>query len=562
MKRCPTCESRYQDGVAHCPFDGAALRVLDDPLLGRVIGGRYMIEQKLGAGGMATVYRGRHQALDREVALKVLHPKLASDADHRQRFLREARSANRVHHENVVDIMDTGETEDGLVYLVMEYLRGSTLSEQLNKGPLPLTRACHIGHQVVRALARAHALGVVHRDVKPDNVFILNRGGDTDFVKLLDFGIARSLGEMALTKSNHIYGTPAYMAPEQIEGGEIGPAADLYAFGCLLYEILSGEVPFSGQMLELFTHHLYSPPPRLLARRPDLPPALDALVHELLEKSPARRPASAYRVADTIAALLGSIPPRVPTISTTAAPTSGAPTPAPPSAPPSASLHEEDRLWEMRVHELQRRATVAYAGRAMPSWLVDLFGRMHGLIAQVRTLRDGLATLSRTSVGHGKRSHETSLRIGNALDALEAHDLELIERLAQHEQRREDKRRALGVEAKALLSAADRLDAPPGQGGPVQVHGLLGLVQRWASAQRELQELESQRDRLQSEHDDLRFQVAALKGRLGADHAAAIAESEQQSTQQSPLDSELRAKIYGLRLDADRVDEHLAELAP
>src|SRR5690606_5533071 len=170
-----------------------------DPLLGRTIGGRYVITETIGRGGMGQVYRARHEIVGRDVAIKFLSPDLAVEATNRRRFLREAKAANRIDHGHIIDITDYGETEGGLVYLVMEYLDGESLAEVIDRGPLGTPRAVTIAMQMASALARAHELDVIHRDIKPDNVFLLRKAGGGDFVKLLDFGLAKMKGEIRLT---------------------------------------------------------------------------------------------------------------------------------------------------------------------------------------------------------------------------------------------------------------------------------------------------------------------------------------------------------------------------
>ena len=160
-----------------CPLDGGPLEDLPDPLLARTIGGRYVIIERIGAGGMGTVYRARHDVVGRDVAIKFLAPDLCADPTNRTRFLREARAANRIDHEHIIDITDFGETDDGLVYLVMEFLVGVPLSDPIQDGPLPVPRAVDIAMQIASALSRAHELDVIHRDIKPDNVYLLARAG-------------------------------------------------------------------------------------------------------------------------------------------------------------------------------------------------------------------------------------------------------------------------------------------------------------------------------------------------------------------------------------------------
>ena len=253
-------------------MDGTSLEEVPDPLIGRTIGGRYLVCELIGTGGMGTVYRGRHQLVGRDVALKFLAPRYARDAAARERFLREARAANRIDHEHIIDITDFGETSDNLVFLVMEYLEGETLSKVIERGPLAPDRALTIAHQLATALARAHELEVIHRDIKPDNIFVLQRRG-ADFVKLLDFGLAKVMGEHRLTATGKVFGTPEYLAPEQARGETLTGQADQYALGCVLYEMLTGSVAVRGDPARRWCSSTCRPRPHLRRRdaRSDLP---------------------------------------------------------------------------------------------------------------------------------------------------------------------------------------------------------------------------------------------------------------------------------------------------
>ena len=259
MKVCTICRARYEGSPARCPLDGGALKDLPDPLIGRTIAGRYLIEALIGRGGMGRVYRARHELVGRDVAIKFLSPSYAHDPAHKTRFLREARAANRINHEHIIDITDFGETEDGLVFLAMEYLDGVPLNAEIGKGPLSPERALGITLQIARALGRAHELGVVHRDIKPDNIYLL-RGYPGDFVKILDFGLAQVKGELRVTSTGAVFGTPTYIAPEQARGAPVGPASDLYSLGCVLFEMLVGEPPFSGRTPDLILGHMRKTP--------------------------------------------------------------------------------------------------------------------------------------------------------------------------------------------------------------------------------------------------------------------------------------------------------------
>jgi serine/threonine-protein kinase len=306
VKKCETCGAGYEGALDRCPLDRGRLVEAADPLVGRLVRGVYRILAPIGRGSLATVYRARHEVVGRDVAIKVLSAGVSRSPTLRERFLREARAANRIRHPHVIDISDIGETEDGLAFLVMELLDGGTLAQEIAGGPLAPGRALAIAAQAASALGRAHDLGVVHRDVKPANI-VLRRGGDPAYVVLLDFGLANVRGEHRLTASGELFGTPAYMAPEQIEGAPPTPAVDLYALGCVLFEMLTGSLPFQGSTPATLEQHLRAPPPRPSERRAALSPEIDALVLALLAKDPAAR-TDARGLEDALRALVAPAP--------------------------------------------------------------------------------------------------------------------------------------------------------------------------------------------------------------------------------------------------------------
>jgi tRNA A-37 threonylcarbamoyl transferase component Bud32 len=270
---------------------------------------------------MGDVYLAHHLLLGSRVALKVLAGERAGDQLAARRFVREARSAFRVDHPNCIRVTDLGAAE-GRLYIAMEYLDGRTVAEELAvDGPIAAGRAAHIAAQIAEALAHAHGLGLVHRDLKPENVMLVTREADADYVKVLDFGLARIFdehGDLAgtaislspLTKEGLVFGTPEYMSPEQASGGKVGPESDVYALGAVLYHMLTGAVPFGGATFtEILSRHVREPPVPPSLRRPDrdIPHTIDALVLECLAKSAAARPSGARVLADRLRTLAGEI---------------------------------------------------------------------------------------------------------------------------------------------------------------------------------------------------------------------------------------------------------------
>jgi serine/threonine-protein kinase len=270
--------------------------------------GNYQLERLLGEGSMGKVFQARHVRLGRQVALKVLKAEHARDSSFVQRFFQEARTVNQINHEHIVEIFDfVDEGAGGHVYCVMELLRGQSLSSLALEEKLTLARIQRIVVQVCAALGAAHQVGVVHRDIKPDNLFVIHRAGQPDFVKVLDFGVAKLLtaeGNTTGTMDGTIIGTPAYMAPEQAAGLQVDPRADVYAVGNILYELLSGRPPFQAPAFgQLVVQIITQPPPPLPTHLPSgepLPAQLSALVLRCLAKEPEARPQSLAEVTTAL----------------------------------------------------------------------------------------------------------------------------------------------------------------------------------------------------------------------------------------------------------------------
>ncbi|HEY8413544.1 MAG TPA: serine/threonine-protein kinase [Pyrinomonadaceae bacterium] len=273
-----------------------------DSLTNQTLDEKYFLEERLGEGGMGAVYRARHLLMDRPVAIKVLHPRFVDNEGARTRFQLEARAAVLLHHVNAVSVTDFGQTPDGYVYLVMELLEGRTLRDMIAKeAPLETARATSIMLQTSAAVAAAHETGIIHRDLKPSNILVTQSANAPAVVKVLDFGIAKLAADAfgdehatAVTLPGMPIGTPRYMAPEQYEGRELTPAADVYSLGVILYEKLTGMAPFTGTTpLEIALKHKNDPlrPPREIVAA--IPEDLERVVMHALEKEPEARPANA-----------------------------------------------------------------------------------------------------------------------------------------------------------------------------------------------------------------------------------------------------------------------------
>ncbi|HEX7508991.1 MAG TPA: serine/threonine-protein kinase [Polyangia bacterium] len=279
-----------------------------DSMIGRAIG-NYIVQSKVGDGGMGVVYVAAHPRLGRQVAIKVLHPGSEEHPERVARFFNEARAAHEIKNQHIVEILDFGDLPEGRPYLTMEWLDGRSLSTVVANGrPVPWRRAFHIISGIAEALGGAHAAGIIHRDLKPDNIFLVTRGDDPDFVKVLDFGIAKMIqglaNESMKTATGQIMGTPAYMAPEQCRGdATIDHRADLYSLAVIAYELVSGRLPFTAEGCgSLLVKHILDPPPPIRGEIPEFPAELDAVILRALEKAPDARYAGVQDFVSALAA--------------------------------------------------------------------------------------------------------------------------------------------------------------------------------------------------------------------------------------------------------------------
>ncbi len=311
MKRCPACASACLVSHRHCPACGAdvsqAQVAVGDPFLGTTLAGKYQLNELIGTGAMGRVYRADHLSLDAQVAVKLLNPEIAADQPTAKRFQTEARAASRLRHPNTIQIIDFGQSESGALYIVMELLRGRTLARIIEENAgLSVRRIVELLGQALSALDEAHAAGVVHRDFKPENIFVEMLRTGKEHVKVLDFGIAKLRGEADpnLTSRGAVCGTPEYMSPEQIRGEELDARSDVYAAGIILYEALCGVRPFEtrGPAIEILTAHLQQQPEPPHVRRPDLdiPRAIELVCMKALAKNREQRYRSAAELKAAI----------------------------------------------------------------------------------------------------------------------------------------------------------------------------------------------------------------------------------------------------------------------
>jgi len=402
---------RYPNEATLCFVEGAELISLPDPRVGTLLAGRYVVEEVIGEGGMATVYRARHKLVDRPVAVKIMNPMLASDAIVRERFRREARSAQKLAHPNIIEMYDQGDTEDGTCYIVMELLHGESLAQVVQRGPVDVDRAIHIMIQVARGIARAHDLEVIHRDLKPENIFLVERDDGSDLVKLLDFGIARSRHDSRLTGQGELFGTPQYMAPERIMGNDTGGSSDIYALGVVFYEMLIGELPFTApDVATFFVKHMNEPAPSLRLRNPRVPESLDVLVRKMLEKEPKNRPVDAHRIHQDLLTIVGEREIEAP-------PTAGE-EPASVAAPVTMAQGAADQ-WARRIFVLEQMLSRAYGAKARaPGELTELLDEVNKLVREVAKLRTEGMEAQRELERIDTRGRDKRTNLGNAVDQL------------------------------------------------------------------------------------------------------------------------------------------------
>src|SRR5579883_425723 len=302
---CPSCRERYPAGGSFCPQDGSRLVASagESSLVGQVLANRYRIVRKIGEGGMGEVFEAQHVYIDKRYAIKTLRPDITTNPEAITRFHQEARSASTIGHENIVEIDDFGRLPDGGVYLAMEFLDGESLAERMKHGPaLQRREKLDILIQVCSGLAAAHDKGIVHRDMKPENVFLAKKG-ERVVVKVLDFGIAKVTSDNAherLTQTGTIFGTPFYMSPEQALGKDLDGRTDIYSVGVILYEVFAGKVPFEGEsFMGILSQHITArpTPPSEAAPYRDVPPGVERAILRALAKEPAERWQSMHELA-------------------------------------------------------------------------------------------------------------------------------------------------------------------------------------------------------------------------------------------------------------------------
>jgi serine/threonine protein kinase len=490
-----------------------------DPMLGRVIAGRYRLEARIGEGGMGVVYRARHVLIDRIVAVKLIRPDLRGETHLRAWMLREARAANRVDHAHIIDIHDIGETEEGELYLVMEYLVGTSLSSELARGSMPLARSVDILEQMCAALARAHDLGVVHRDLKSDNILLTTRGGRKDFVKILDFGLAHLAMDPRLSPKGAVFGTPEYMSPEQARGEEATAQSDLYALGVLFFEMLTGQLPFRSDDREtLLEMQRTAVAPRPRSIKPDILPAAEAIVVKLLEKDRRKRFQDAHHLHEELKSLQRSLPSTPWEVAATGE--NAAPPPPPP--PQSEGVIE----WASRAALFSRMVSRAYPAANAPPEVQNAVSQAWDLAARATRLEGEVASHTRKLEALERRGRALRAEIGRKVEELAHEESRALRELSAEQAEVARLREALQQAERAAAQAKQAADQAVG-GSAASLRGTFeraGAAAAMVEAKREqLREHEQKAAAKDAQARDLRRQIEELRAQL-ARYAEALEE--------------------------------------
>lgn len=494
----------------HKPGSSHRSRRSEDPSLGKVIAGRYRLEARIGEGGMGIVYRARHVLIDRVVAVKLIRPDLRGETHLRAWMLREARAANRVDHAHIIDIHDIGETDEGELYLVMEYLVGTPLSTELSRGPVPLARAVDILEQMGAALTRAHDLGVVHRDLKSDNILLTQRGGRKDFVKILDFGLAALAHDPRLAPKGAVFGTPEYMSPEQARGEQAGPHSDLYALGVLFFEMLTGQLPFrAGDRDTLLEMQRTKSAPRPSSIKKDCHPVAERIVLKLLEKDARKRYRDGHHVLEELKALQRSLP----NTSWEKEGNESAPA-APPLAPPPKTLAVTE--WAARVGVFARMVARGYPSNNAPSDVAGALATLWDVAAKANALEGEVASHTRKLEAVERRGRALRAEIGRKVEDLAQEESRVLREAAAYGEEEE----AARVEVSRAQQLAQERGALAGQAeqagrGTRQIYEQSGAAQAMVEAQKQwLKTREARRVAREATAVDLRRQIDELRAQL------------------------------------------------
>jgi eukaryotic-like serine/threonine-protein kinase len=484
-------------------------RQRDDLALNKVIAGRYRLEQRIGEGGMGIVYRARHVLIDRVVAVKLIRPDLRGETHLRAWMLREARAANRVDHAHIIDIHDIGETDDGELYLVMEYLVGTPLSTEIARGPMPIQRAVDVLEQMGAALARAHDLGVVHRDLKSDNILLTTRGGRKDFVKILDFGLAALAHDPRLAPKGAVFGTPEYMSPEQARGETAGPQSDLYALGILFFEMITGQLPFrSSDRDTLLELQRTGAAPRPSTIRKDCHPVAERIILRLLEKEQRRRYRDGHHLLEELKALQRSLPSQA--WDKTADPQQSPGIPPPPPPPRSADVTE----WASRAGLFSRMIARAYPSANADPEVLRAMQRAWELAAKANGLEGEIASHTRRLEALERRGRALRAEIGRKVEELAQEESRTLRDVSAFQEEETAARLELEKAEESAQDLKAKADAAGNEGTRElfeqcgAAHAVVELKRQYAKSR------EAKRAARNATAKDLRAQIEQLRAQL------------------------------------------------
>jgi eukaryotic-like serine/threonine-protein kinase len=485
----------------------------DDPYLGKVVAGRYRLETRLGEGGMGIVYRARHVLIDRVVALKIIRPDLRSETHLRQWMLREARAANRVDHAHIVQIYDIGETETNELYLVMEYLVGISLASVCAKGPLEVTRAVDILEQMCAALTRAHDLGVIHRDLKSDNIMLTVQGGRKDFVKILDFGLAALARDARLAPKGAVFGTPEYMAPEQARGEDATNLCDLYALGVLFFEMVTGELPFRSNDREtLLELQRSAPAPRPSAIRSDIAVQVEEIILKLLEKDPIKRFRDGHHLQEELKSLQRSLP----THQWEKVEQSDQPTAQlPPPPAPTPGVQE----WGTRAANFARMLARGYPNGQAPEEIQQAVDTLWDLAARASRLEGELASFTRRIESTRRRGRALRAEIGRKVEGQAADESRALREASTEKNQAALQKAKLEKAAQVLEESMRRAEQIARSGGDLatlrEAFESVGHARATIAAHDEQYRTHSENaSRIEAHAANLRKQIEELRGEL------------------------------------------------
>lgn len=470
---------------------------------------------------MGVVYRARHVLIDRVVAVKLIRPDLRGETHLRAWMLREARAANRVDHAHIIDIHDIGETDDGELYLVMEYLIGTPLSAELARGPMAIQRGVDILEQMCAALARAHDLGVVHRDLKSDNILLTSRGGRKDFVKILDFGLAALAHDPRLAPKGAVFGTPEYMSPEQARGEQAGPQSDLYALGVLFFEMLTGQLPFRSNDREtLLEMQRTAQAPKPSGIKKDCHPVAERIVLKLLEKDARKRYRDGHHLLEELKALQRSLPSN----SWEREGSEAVAAPPPPPPPKSTNVTE----WANRAGLFARMVARAYPSGGAPEEVAQSLNQLWEVAAKANSLEGEVASHTRKLEALERRGRALRAEIGRKVEELAQEESRSLREAAAYAEEEEAARLEL---ARAQQIARDRqytADQAERAGTATRaIYEAAGAAKALIDAKRDwLRTREERRAARETTARELRRQIEELRAQLGR-YAEALEEDLQ-----------------------------------